>query len=96
MVKHIVMFKLFEKNSDNINKAILALEGMRGKIDVLKNLEVGVDYKNSECSYDIVLTTEFTNKEGLEIYATHPLHIPVKKLLFSLCSHTTVVDYEYF
>ena len=94
MVKHIVMFKLFEKNSNNINKIITALEGMIGKIDVLQNLEVGVNYKNSERSYDIVLITQFADKEGLEIYATHPAHTPVKKLLSSLCSHTSVVDYE--
>ena len=94
MVKHIVLFKLFDKKKENIESAVSALKGMVGKIETLNKLEVGVDFKKSERSYDIALTTFFEDKQGLEVYANHPVHIPVKELLFSLCSSTAVVDYE--
>ena len=94
MVKHIVMFKLTDKNLVTIEKAVSALKGMTNRIESLKSLEVGVDYKNSERSYDIVLTALFDNKQGLEVYSNHPIHTPVKQTLLSLCSCSVVVDYE--
>ena len=94
MIKHIVLFKLADKNPGNIEKAVSALEGMKGKIETLKNLEVGVDFLNSERSFDLALTTVFDDKQGLAVYANHPVHLPVKELMVSLCSSSVVVDYK--
>ena len=94
MVKHIVMFKLAENTPENLEKAVHALNGMKGKIETLRFLEVGRNYSDSERSYDLVLTTHFDDIEGLETYATHENHLPVIKLIKSLCSHSVVVDYE--
>ena len=95
MVKHIVMFKLIEKNKTNIEKVINALKSLEGNIEVLRSLEIGIDFIQSERSYDIVLTTEFDNREGLEIYKPHPNHLPVVKIIRSLCSGSVTVDYEF-
>ena len=95
MVKHIVMFKLIEKNKTNIEKVINALKSLEGNIEVLRSLEIGIDFIQSERSYDIVLTTELDNREGLEIYKPHPNHLPVVKIIRSLCSGSVTVDYEF-
>jgi len=94
MVKHIVMFKLAENTPENLESAVNALNGMRGNIETLRFLEVGKNYSESERSYDLVLTTHFDDKEGLDIYAGHKNHLPVIKLIKSLCSHSVVIDYE--
>ena len=94
MVKHIVMFKLTEKKPENIERAVNSLKSLEGKIETLKSIEVGTDFLESDRSYDIVLTAEFENKEGLEIYGGHENHLPVVKIMRSLCSNSTVVDYE--
>ncbi len=94
MVKHIVMFKLAEKNQANMDKAISTLKGLEGAIETLRFIEVGVDFKESERSYDIVLTTHFDDKEGLATYADHPNHQPVLQTMRELCSSSVVVDYE--
>ncbi len=94
MVKHIVMFKLKEKSPDNLKALTSALNGMKGRIETLKFLEVGEDFKNSDRSFDLVLTTHFGNRQGLETYAGHKVHQPVIQLTRSLCSQTVVVDYE--
>ena len=94
MVKHIVTFKLEEKTPENIQKAVEALNGMIGKIEVLRHLEVGVDFTQSPRSYDIVLTTYFDDRQGLKTYMDHPNHLPVVELIKSLCSASVVVDYE--
>ncbi len=36
MIKHIVMFKLAEKNQKNLEQAVTALNSLRGKIETLK------------------------------------------------------------
>lgn len=93
MIKHIVMFKLAEKNQANLSKAVSALESLRN-IETLRYIDVGVDYFRSERSYDIVLTTHFDNNDGLETYRHHKDHLPVIKTMRELCSNSISVDYE--
>ena len=95
MVKHIVMFKLLDKNKTNIDKVVNSLQSLKENIDVLRSAEIGVNFTESERSYDIVLTTEFDNREGLSLYGPHPKHLPVVKTIRSLCSDSVVVDYEF-
>ena len=94
MVKHIVMFKLKEKTPGNLAPLASALNGMTGKIESLKFLEVGENFKGSERSFDLVLTTHFENPDGLDAYSKHEIHQPVIQLARTLCSQTVVVDYE--
>ncbi len=92
MIKHIVMFKLAEK--ETLAEALTALNSLKGNIETLRFLEIGTDFLNSERSYDIVLTTFFDDREGLKTYAGHKNHLPVVKKMRSLCSSSIVVDYE--
>jgi hypothetical protein len=94
MIKHIVMFKLKDKNKENIEKIVNALKTLEGNIDVLRSAEIGVNFTESERSYDIVLTTEFDNRDALNAYGPHPKHAPVVKTVRSLCSGSVIVDYE--
>lgn len=94
MIKHIVMFKLAEKNPENLGQAIAALNSLQGNIETLKFIEIGSDFLGSERSYDIVLTAFFDNREGLKAYAGHKNHLPVVEKMRSLCSSSIVVDYE--
>ena len=94
MIKHIVMFKLKNKNKENIEKIVSVLKTLEGNIDVLRSAEVGVNFTKSERSYDIVLTTEFADRNALNAYGPHPNHLPVVETVRSLCSGSIVVDYE--
>ena len=94
MIKHIVMFKLADKNQKNLEQAVTALNSLRGNIETLKFIEIGTDYLGSERSYDIVLTAYFDDQEGLSTYAGHKNHLPVVEIMRSLCSSSIVVDYE--
>ena len=94
MVKHIVMFKLTEKTSQNMELATDSLRSLENKIETLKSIEIGTDFLESERSYDIVLTAHFENQEGLKTYSSHENHLPVVKIMRSLCSSSVVVDYE--
>jgi hypothetical protein len=94
MIKHIVMFKLAEKTAENMEQAVHSLSSLEGKIETLQSIEIGTDYLESERSYDIVLTAHFEDRNGLNIYAKHENHLPVVKIMRSLCSASVVVDYE--
>ena len=94
MVKHIVMFKLTEKTSKNMELATDSLRSLEDKIETLKFIEIGTDFLESDRSYDIVLTAHFENQEGLKTYSSHENHLPVVKIMRSLCSSSVVVDYE--
>jgi len=94
MVKHIVMFKLTEKTSQNMQLATDSLRNLENKIETLKSIEIGTDFLESDRSYDIVLTAHFENQEGLKTYSSHENHLPVVKIMRSLCSSSVVVDYE--
>ena len=94
MVKHIVMFKLADKNPENLDQAIAALNSLRGNIETLKFIEIGTDFLSSERSYEIVLTAFFDDREGLKAYAGHKNHLPVVEKMRSLCSSSIVVDYK--
>ena len=94
MIKHIVMFKLKDRSKENIEKIVNALKTLEGNIDVLRSAEVGINFTESERSYDIVLTTEFDDRNALNAYGPHPHHLPVVETVRLLCSGSVVVDYE--
>jgi len=93
MVKHIVLFKLKDKNDRQ--QALDALNGMKGKIEGLLEIEAGADFLDSERSFDIALICTLKDKEALEFYQAHPVHQPVKKIMHAIRESSVAVDYEY-
>lgn len=100
MIRHIVLFKLKDFESDAAKKACMqeikhALEGLLGKIDVLRAIRVDFNC-NLEESWDIILTTEFDSLQDLNTYATHPEHVAVsKQLIAPVKVDRACVDYEF-
>ena len=79
MVRHIVLFKIKDEFRAEIPDMVEKFYGMKGKIEGLVNLEAGADFLHSDRSYDVALITEFSSREALEAYQTHPVHLPVKR-----------------
>lgn len=70
------------------------LEALQGKLDGLIKIEVGIDFSCDNDSSHIVLYSEFSDKEALNAYLTHPLHESIKPLVLAARSERRVVDYE--
>lgn len=99
MIKHIVLWRLFEfadGRSKHENAEIIKskLENLNGKIPGLIKLEVGIDFSKSEQSSDIALYSEFSTQEALSEYQNHPEHIELKSFLVKVRSERRVIDYE--
>lgn len=95
MIVHIVMFAFKEENrQENLQKTKVMLEALVDKIPSLLSMEVGLDFMQSERSFDLVLTSTFEDKEGLSTYATHPAHLEVVSFIKEVTETAKVVDYE--
>ena len=94
MVVHIVMFTFKEENkARNIAKVQDKLEQLEEKIDVLKSMEVGINFNESERAMDLSLYSTFESEDDLKAYAIHPEHLKVVELIREVTVESKVVDY---
>ena len=89
MVKHIVMWKIQGVNGQSKEETAQeikrTLEDLNGKIEGLIHLEVGIDFLHSELA----------NKEALDFYQNHPLHVKAAtEVVKPAATSRIVVDYE--
>jgi len=99
MIKHIVLWKLKEAangmNKDENARTIKEkLENLKGKIEGLIEIEVGIDFLHSAESADILLYSTFESKDALANYQQHPLHAAIMPFIAEARSERRVVDYE--
>jgi quinol monooxygenase YgiN len=96
MIKHVVVWRLRAEPSvrANAERVKLLLEGMRGRIPGLLRIEVGInDFVDANAS-DVLLYTEFADREALQGYQSHPVHEAVKPAIRELTLERRVVDYD--
>ncbi|MDZ4669140.1 MAG: Dabb family protein [bacterium] len=99
MIKHIVFWKLKEHaNGMSKEENALAikekLESLKGKIEGLIQIEVGIDFLGSAESANLALYSEFESKEALDFYQQHPLHKAVMPFIAEARSERRVVDFN--
>ncbi|CDG01190.1 Putative Stress responsive A/B barrel domain protein [Clostridium chauvoei JF4335] len=79
----------------NSNKIKDSLEALRGVISEIKFIEVGINIKEGEQAYDVVLNSEFNNLEELDKYQKNPEHLKVAGFIGKVADSRVVVDYEF-
>lgn len=100
MIKHIVMWKLKEQaggleKSENAIEIKKRLESLRGVINEIKSLEVGININSTdESAYDACLISEFDTMEALGRYQVHPEHKKISEFVKSVRVSRTTVDFE--
>ena len=75
MIKHIVSYKLKDSSLESRQETKNVLMSMNGKIEVIRDIKVGIDILSSERSYDIVLEMIFDNLDDLKTYKNHEYHL---------------------
>ncbi|TLU83378.1 MAG: Dabb family protein [Chlorobium sp.] len=99
MVRHIVIWQLkefAEGNSRETNAVIIKekLEALQGKIPGLLGIQVGIDFSRTGNSGDIVLYSEFADRDALDVYQENPEHLALKPFIGLVTSERRLVDYE--
>ena len=96
-IKHIVMWRVRGETSEEKQaaraKIKAAFEGLRGRIDGMTHVEVGIDISAVDYACDVVLVSEFESEEALARYATDPEHLRVRHELGDLRIARHQVDY---
>ena len=98
MIKHIVVWRMAPM-PDKKEKARAIkenLEALKDKIDVIKDIRVGLNFNETESASDVVLETVFETKEDLNTYQNHPAHKAVgANFVRPNVAERRVVDYEF-
>ncbi|WP_278600744.1 Dabb family protein [Clostridium tertium] len=99
MIKHIVMWKLKENaegNTKEINSLEIKrqIESLKGRIDKVLELEVGINFEESSQAYDVVLYSTFHSKDDLNYYQNNEEHLKVVNFIKKVIEERIVVDYE--
>lgn len=94
MIKHIVCFKLRENSAEECRKAADILKSMDGRVDLLRGIEVGVDFLHSQRSYDVILQVLLDDEKALEDYQNDEYHCSVvKKHMHAVAEASVAIDY---
>ncbi|MGI6004362.1 MAG: Dabb family protein [Christensenellales bacterium] len=94
MVKHIVMYKLKDGSQREKERIRDIFYSMRGRIESLDSVEVGLDFLGSERSYDVALVCTFVDEEALAAYKVHRVHEnEIKPQIHAARSASVSVDY---
>jgi len=92
LVRHIVFFKLHNKNdADAVKQKLLSL---KENLDFIRGLEVGINFSEEERAYDLALIVDLDDKDSLKRYATDEYHQKVINYIKTKANKTKVVDYE--
>jgi|SRR6185312_6771211 len=99
MIKHIVMWKFKEHaegadKATNLVKAKALLDACAHIAPGTRCLEVAIAQSGMECTYDLVLYSEFTDRAALDAYQNHPQHLAIKPFIGSVRLERQCMDYE--
>ena len=94
MIINNLLLKLKNRDTDNIKKTQEVLLSMRGKIDVLIDIQAEINIRPGESNYDIILITKFASLEDLDKYLIHPNHLEVAKFIGSVLDTQASVCYS--
>lgn len=95
MIKHTVCFKLKDNSPEECNKAAQILRSMDGNVELLRGIEVGVDFLHSPRSYDIILQVLLDDEKALEEYQKDEYHCSVvKKHMHSVAENSVAIDFK--
>lgn len=94
MIKHIVCYKLKDNSLEKKQEVKNKLMSMVGKVTYFESIHVGIDFLESERSYDIVLEMTFKTKEDMEKYQKDEYHFNViKPYMKEVRINSVSVDY---
>lgn len=97
MLRHVVMFKMKEmpaaEKAEGISRLKAAVDAMEDGVPQVKFLQTGVNFNPRPQAFDLVLISDFTNEEDLDIYRDHPMHQQVMDVIHEVVEKVHVVDF---
>lgn len=87
------------KLKDNSESGVTAMRdmlmSMKGKVDVIEDMNVGVDFLHSDRSWDVMLEVVLKDRAALDAYQADPYHHgTVKPYVQSARTAVAAIDFE--
>ena len=100
MIRHIVMFKIKDEESEDIKKENLMhlkkmIDDLKITVPQIHKLETGINFSTRPVAYDLVLISEFHTPEDLETYLSHDEHQKMAEYLGTIRQSVAMVDYYF-
>lgn len=97
-IVHIVTWRLNGKSDvkkmQQGQTIVDAFEAMRGQIQGLVRMNVGVNSIPASDAWDVVLSMIFSSRASLQAYLEHPDHLAIKKIVGPIRSERGQADFE--
>ncbi|MBG0789811.1 MAG: Dabb family protein [Desulfovibrionaceae bacterium] len=98
MVRHIVMWTLKNEAegasaAENAAEMKKRLEALNGRIDGLRNLEVGTEIVAADPECHVALCSEHDDENALDHYQAHPEHQACVAFVKKVAATRRVLDY---
>ena len=99
MITHIVMWKLKERaegndKATNLARAQALLLSCAALTPGILKFEVATAQPGLECTYDLLLNTQFADAAALAAYQQHPQHAAIKPFMGAIRQERQCMDYE--
>lgn len=94
MIRHIVMFKMYEGKKDQAAELKARLDALPALIPEIISLEAGLNLSDSPRAYDVCLRVDLKDMDALEGYRVHPAHQEVVEYIKTVSEASVVVDYQ--
>ncbi|MCD8390409.1 MAG: Dabb family protein [Firmicutes bacterium] len=95
MIRHIVMWKMAERDEAKMLEIKKSLEALKDELDVIVSIEVGIN-AGIEDGMDFALVADFKSRDDLASYAEAPAHKAVAAALIKPnVVERRCVDYEF-
>ena len=100
MLRHIVMWKVKDgvEGRTKEESAVLLkenFEALKGKVEVLVDIQMGINAIDDPDSKDLVLVADVKDEEDLTAYKIHPDHQAAVKFASTMLYERVVIDYFY-
>ncbi len=99
MIRHIVMWNFKDeyegmKKPEIMEKVKSGLSALKGKVPVVRDLEVGQSVTSGDMHYDMALIVTVDSVNDLPAYAEHPEHVKVRRFIGEVRTARVTADIE--
>ena len=90
MIRHIYLIKL--KDRDNAHEVAERLRTLKDHVSELYELQIGIDFKGADNSYDLVEYCTFKTMEDFRRFGENTYHEGIRQYLKTVQTATAKVD----
>lgn len=92
MIRHIYLFKL--KDKAKLQEAADMMMTLKEHVPYMTDIEVGIDFKGADNSYELCELCTFENREDFERFGTDPYHGKIREYMDGVREIGIKIDYE--